>query len=216
MRQTITTLFAFALLIVGCKTGGQYVPDPLPPIYDQHCTPSHTTYEDLAWDTTDFTAPGEIPTDPTEAFKKIEGMIKAKGINIVPKAVTGVDQFDKFTTTLPRNIYVSPDYLSRSDRDKAILLWHEWVHVKQWQRLGVQEFARRWLASAEGRFSLETPAYRESFRLYRLFNVFKSEEALRKYAHKRAEAFYNGYALAGMPKPCMLALAVEIWSYDGS
>lgn len=203
-------LVLIAVFGIGCKAISSA---PLPPTYDGECKPSDDTYLEWALDTQDLAKPGEIPTDPTKARDKAKQWITDKGVGIVEKPVTGKDQFDKFTTTLPENIYVKPGFWDTPVDSQAVTLWHEIVHVRQWERLGPEVMAVRWLVYAEGRWSLEAVAYRETFRVYRLFG--ESEEALQKRVPKRADKFYESYALAGMNKRCMIETTSKIWSMDG-
>lgn len=203
-------LVLVAIFGIGCKA----IPSvPLPPVYDLECQPSDSTYLEWAQDTQDLAKPGEIPSDPQAALDKAKQWISDKGVGIIEKLVTGKGQLDKFTTTLPENIYVKPGFWDTETSEQASTLWHEMVHVRQWKRLGPQEMAIRWGVYAEGRWSLETVAYRESFRVMRLFG--KSEDQLHDYAPKRASDFYDAYALAGMPKQCMIETTSKIWLMDG-
>lgn len=185
---------------------------PLPPVYNQACEPSDPVYLDWAMDTTDLAEPGEIPSDPQEALDKALRIVEEKGIGIVEKEVTGQDKLDRFTTTMPRYIYVKPGFWDQEIWIQAATMWHEIVHIRQWQRLGRAVMGARWTVYAEGRWSLETVAYRESFRVYKLFG--RSDAWIRDFAPKRAERFYETYALSGMPKECMVQITSEIWTMD--
>ena len=203
-------LVLIATFGIGCKTIAAI---PLPPSYDEQCQPSDSTYLDWALDTQDLAKPGEIPSDPKAALEKAKQYLEDKGIPIVEKPFTGKDQFDRFTTTLPDAVYVKPGFWDQEISAQANTLWHEIVHVRQWERLGPSAMAIRWGVYAEGRWSLETVAYRETFRVYRLFG--ESEEKLREFAPKRADKFYESYALAGMNKRCMIETTSKIWLMDG-
>lgn len=185
---------------------------PMPPVYDQACQPSDPVYLNWALETDDLAEPGEIPSDPQEALDKALRIVKEKGIKIVEKEVTGQDKLDRFTTTMPRTIYVKPGFFDQEIADQAATMWHELVHVRQWQRIGRAVMGARWTVYAEGRWSLETVAYRESFRIYKLFG--RSDAWIRDFAPKRAESFYESYALSGMPKECMVKITSEIWTMD--
>lgn len=202
-------LIVLVALLLSCTTLKQI---PVPPTYDDKCVPTHDTYLKWAKETRDLAKDGEIPSDPAEALKKAKEEIEALGIKIVEKPKTGKEQFDGFTTTMPQNIYVAPGFWETPVDKQAQTLWHEIVHVRQWQRLGPEKFATRWLVYAHGRWSLETPAYRESMRVLKIFGV--RDEKIREVAPKYAEMFYESYALYTMPKECTLATTVDIWLSD--
>lgn len=46
---------------------------------------------------------------------------------------------------LPWGIYVTPESLAGDARRRALLVAHELVHIRQWQRLGVGRFLRLYL-----------------------------------------------------------------------
>ena len=213
MRYRHVYLLIVAVLFffggTGCTTLKKL---PLPPTYDQTCQPSSTVYLDWATDETDLAKPGEIPSDPKEAVEKAKQFLEDQGIGIVEKVITGQDKLDRFTTTMPHYVYVKPGFWDQPLRAQAGTLWHEIVHVRQWQRLGRSEMGLRWTVYAEGRWSLETVAYRESFRSMKLFG--SSDTFLRKYAPERAERFYTSYSLSGMDHDCMIQTTSEIWTMD--
>lgn len=207
--QFLLVALAAIFLISSCKS---FPHVPLPPVYDSEGKPSDDTYVKWARDTRDLAKPGEIPLDPQEAFDEAVRVITEDyGLKIVQKPFTGKDQFDRFTTTLPSAIYVKPGFYDQDIRTQANTLWHEIVHVRQWKRLGVEQMAVRWTVFPEGRWSLETVAYRETARSIRRFHTSYD---LSKWAPERAKSFWDSYALNTMSDYMRDVVTVDIWVND--
>lgn len=206
MRKLLGSTFA-CLLFAGCP--GMTVKVHAPPQYEDG-VPTDTYYEDLARETQDMAPEGVIPEDPHEAYLLAMQEIEDNGIEVLPKAV-GIEQWEKFTTTFPTTIYVSADWDEKSEASQTETLWHELVHVREYDRhtpllMGLMYF------TSEGRWALEVQAYRESFRVKRIFGV--SEKDIRKMMRPRAEALYKSYELGTMPHGYAVDKAVDIWMLD--
>jgi hypothetical protein len=201
-------LLCSILLLAGCKDFLAKI--PVPPTYDDNCVANDPTFEKLARMTKDMSGRGEIPTDPQEAYDKALGIVEAKGIKIVPKE-NRKSEFSNFTTTFPTAIFVAGDWDKFPIKTKAETMWHEVVHVNQWDRLGIEVFVINY-AVTEGRWALEVPAYRESLRVWKTFGLPNKE--LIKMAQRRAEDLYEGYMLHSMPKKCMFEKTLDIWLSD--
>jgi len=204
-----------ALVFAGCPG---FYEAPRPPTWDgDTCQPSDAYYLDLAKGTQYLSKEGEIPDDPESALEKVTIALADKDIEIVPKA-EGLEEWEKFTTTFPDTIYISKEYPNYSTAGKAGTLWHEFVHVREYEDLGPKKFFQHYLF-AEGRWALEVQAYRESFRVQRLWGV--AEDQIKLNMETTAENLYVGYELGqvsekgtGMPKQCAVGVAIQIWSLD--
>lgn len=200
--------FGFTFFVAGCPHGPP-VEIVGPPVYDQGA-PLDFFYEELAHRTSEMAPEGTIPSDPHKAWVLAMLAIEENGIRILPKA-KGLEKWEKYTTTFPTKIYVSTDWDQKSEAAQAEILWHEIVHLREYEahtplKMGLMYFV------AEGRWALEVQAYRESFRMKRLFGA--SEENIRKAFRPRAESLYTGYELAAMPKKYAVEKAIEIWMLD--
>lgn len=207
--RCLTLASAFLASGTGCASLKDL---PLPPTYNDRCEPSSTIYLEWAMDTQDLAKAGEIPANPVHAVEKALRLIDESGWKIVEKASVGQDKLDRFTTTSAKHIFVKPGFFKQGSESQAKTLWHELVHIRQWQRLGRGKMGARWAIYAEGRWALETVAYRESFRVMSIFGA--SEQMLRTYAPKRANSFYEEYQLSGMNKKCMIELTTHVWTTD--
>lgn len=186
---------------------------PLPPVYDAQGAPSDDKYVSLARETRDLAKPGEIPFDPQEALDKAIQVIESHGVKLIEKPVTGKDQFDRFTTAMPTAIYLKPGFYDQPVHVQASTLWHEIVHLRQWKRLGVKQMAVLWAVYAEGRWSLETVAYRESARNIRRFQPYY-DFTVEEWAPGRAKRFWDSYALDTMSDYMRDVVTVDIWVDD--
>jgi len=208
MRTILVSAVACSfLLLAGCP--GLAVKVHAPPQYEDG-VPSDSYYEDLARETSEMAANGVIPSDPHEAYLLAMQEIEDNGITILPKA-EGIEQWQKFTTTFPTKIYVAATWDEMSEPTKAEILWHEIVHVREYDKHTPLLMGLMYV-TAEGRWALEVQAYRESYRVKRLFGV--PEEEIRKMMKPRAESLYESYELATMPHDYAIDKAVEIWMLD--
>jgi hypothetical protein len=136
--------------------------------------------------------------------------IEDNGIRILPKA-EGIEQWEKFTTTFPTKIFVAKNWDEMDEASQAVILWHEIVHVREYDAHTPLKMGLMYLV-AEGRWALEVQAYRESYRVRRLFGA--TEEEIRKHMRPRAESLYTSYELGAMPKEYAIEKAIEIWMID--
>jgi len=209
--RTLLKSFAvgFVLFGTGCPHGP---PAGLvgPPVYDENGAPTDPFYEELAKRTSEMASEGEIPSDPHEAYLVAMQEIEDNGIKIVPKA-EGIEQWEKFTTTFPTKIYVAKNWDEKSEAVQAQILWHEIVHVREYDTHTPLMMGFMYVVP-EGRWALEIQAYRESYRVERLFGV--PEEKIRAALEPRAEFLYESYELRAMPHDYAIKKAVEIWMLD--
>lgn len=209
MRKVLASALACSLLLVaGCPSVAKV---HAPPQYADDGTPSDLYYEDLARETSEMAPEGAIPSDPHEAYEVAMQEISDNGIEIVPKADGDLEQWTKFTTTFPTKIFVAVNWDEKSEDVQAEILWHELVHVREYDRHTPLVMGLMYV-TAEGRWALEVQAYRESFRVQRIFGV--PEEKIRERMKPRAEKLYESYELGTMPRDYAVDKAVEIWMLD--
>jgi hypothetical protein len=201
-------LVPVGLLLSGCPGLAKDVPRP--PTWDDQCKPSDPFYWDLANSMEDMAPDDLIPTDPSQALKVAEAEIAEAGITIEPKA-EGLEDWEFFNDTATTEIYTDKKFDSYNDAGKAGILWHELVHVREYERHEIQTFFVMY-AFPEGRWALEVQAYRESYRVLRLWGM--AEEEIKKRMRPRAEMLYDGYDLFQMPKECAIQGAIDIWMQD--
>lgn len=205
-RQAV--LVGALLSMAGCPNFK--LPSYPPPAYAEDGTPSDPFFDQLAQRTSEMAEDGEISSDPEEALRVAHEYIDGRGIRIVPKA-EGLEQWEKFTTTFPRKIFVAKDWDDKPPAIQAEILWHEIVHLREYDAHTPLDMGAMYFV-AEGRWALEVQAYRESFRVKRLFGV--PEEEIRKMMGPRAESLYTSYELGAMPREYAIDRAVEIWMQD--
>lgn len=197
----------FAVTLTGCPSGSTEVPSI--PDYIAGM-PTHSYYERLAYETSEMAPEGAIPSDPAEALAEAERLIEERRIRILPKA-EGMEAWGKFTTTFPRKIYVATYFDELETPYQAVILWHELVHVRQYD-LHTPKYMGLLYLVPEGRWALEVQAYRESFRVMRLLGM--SDDAIKKQMLPTAEVLYKQYELGSMPQGYAINKAVEIWMID--
>lgn len=202
-------LFSLFFSLAGCKTLNS-VRVHGPPAYVDG-VPQDLHYEKLAYRTQEMAVEGEIPSDAKEAYLVALQEIEDQGVRVLPKAESGYEQWDNFTTAFPTVILVAPDWEERSYANRAATLWHELVHLREYDEHGELLMGLMYW-TAEGRWSMEVQAYRETFRVYRILG--EPEENIRKAMRPRAEKLYEGYQLELMPREYAVEKAVEIWMLD--
>lgn len=196
------------LLASGCP-GFKYEA-PRPPTWDDQCQPSDPYYLELAQGTQFMAEEGEIPSDPQEALDKALEYIESKGVDLEYKA-DGIEDWSKFNTTFPKTIYVTKDFDSKSIESQAGTLWHEIAHLREYEEMKPETFYQHYVFP-EGRWALEVQAYRESFRVMRIFGF--SESRIRSRMTVQAEGLYENYELDQMPKACAVDGAINLWATD--
>jgi len=210
-KQIVPFLLLAFVFLTGCKAlSARVLP---PPTYDEQCQPSDKRFMEWALDTQDLVPIEEISADPEESLDQVMAELDRVGLKIVPKGEVGNPQWDGFTTTFPDFILVSGDWEGRGDASKAALLWHELVHKEQWDRLGREAMIARY-ATAAGRWSLEVAAYRQSFRVQRLFGI--PEAQIQRNMKARAESLYEKYLLGSSMPECTQQTSIDIWMLDAA
>lgn len=203
-------LFLVSLVgLASCKSFAAKVQPP--PVYNEECKPTPAYWEGYARETADLAPEGYIPENPDEAYQKALDEVDRLGLRLVGKNEGVHAQWDGFSTTFPDTILLAADWDDKSIQSKAEILWHELVHKRQWDRLGREVFIARYSVAA-GRWGLEVPAYRESFRVEKLFGV--PEDKIRENMERRAESLFVSYALGGSMPECTKQTSVEIWSTE--
>jgi len=202
-------LFCVIFSLTGCKTLNS-VRVQGPPVYKDG-VPQDLHYEKLALRTQEMAKEGEIPSDPKEAYLLAEQKIKELGVQIIPKAPTGFEQWDQFTTAFPSAILVKPGWEERSYASRAPTMWHELVHLRQYKKHGELLMGLMYF-TAEGRWAMEVQAYRETFNVLRIFGT--PEDQIRASMERRAVRLYEAYQLGAMPRDYAINRAIEIWMLD--
>lgn len=76
----------------------------------------------------------------------------------------------KTSVTMAFTLYLGKGFEQKGRTDKAGLLWHEIVHMRQWRKLtGI--FALRYAFDARYRWAYEIQGYRQQFRVWRALGV---------------------------------------------
>lgn len=211
--DTIPKIFSSLLalfLISGCspEEGGLELP-PLAPLYDAECNRSSDVYFDMLMDTQDMPDMSTIPTDPQAAFDMALKFIRDSGRQLIQKPKLDIP-FDRFTTTLQYYIYVGVNFYKNSVAKQAEIMWHEIVHVYQWERFK-SEMVLLYPAT-HGRFSLEGPAYRMTVRMKIHFGA--TPEEIVAWIPLRGESFYRSYVLHSIPRKCFDQQVMTVWTAD--
>jgi len=206
-KLLVSFLACLLFLVTGCPRGATEVPEI--PLYIEGL-PTTRYYENLASDTSEMAPEGAISGDPEEALAQAQRLIKKRHIRILSKA-EGHEGWGKFTTTFPRKIYVATYYEDLGPKFKAATLWHELVHVRQYDRHTPKYMGMLYL-TAEGRWAIEVQAYRETLRAMRQFGI--PEKEIQKQMVPIAEMLYEQYELGSMPRSYAITKAVEIWMID--
>jgi hypothetical protein len=208
-KQIVPALLLAFVFLAGCKgLAAKVLP---PPTYDEACVPSDGRFLEWAQDLQDLTPIDQISADRDESYAQAMAEVEKRGLKIVPKGKVGSAQWDGFTTTFPDFILVGGSWDEKNNAAKAALLWHELVHKAQWDRLGREAFLARYI-TASGRWSIEVPAYRQSFRIQVLFGL--NEDVIRENMADRAVSLYDKYLLGSSMPVCTQQTSVEIWSQD--
>lgn len=206
MRKLLAV--ASCLLLCGCPAL-KSIKVHAPPQYEDG-VPTDKFYENLALRTSEMAPEGAIPSDPHEAYLLAKQEIEDNGVDILPKA-KGFEQWEKFTTAFPTKIFVTTSWDEMNEAQKSATLWHELVHLRQYDEHGEVEMGLMYW-TAEGRWGMEVQAYRETFRVWRTFG--EPEDKIRSAMRPRAESLYEGYELGAMPREYAVEKAVEIWMLD--
>lgn len=148
-----------------------------------------------------------IPEDPTESLVEVRRRIKEAGWGFKTRADTYNGR--KYSVTWRKTIALSANWSKYSTVQKASILWHELVHVRQRQHLGHTRFVARWLLSPFGRWSLEVPAYRQSLIAYETMSrgAFHGTN----YADNKVISMRKGYVLGRINKEQYMHETTKIW-----
>ena len=155
---------------------------------------------------------GEIPNDPQEAYDKAVKLLKKNGYRLKDKPGITKNGMN-FTTTLSRTIWLAGNWEDRSLESKAKILWHELVHTRQRKAWGFTKFAWRY-KSAEGRWRMEVPAYRESIRAMKAIGKGANDKAIKGWIERRMKNMRSGYKLGKLSKSQYEKETKAIWSKE--
>jgi len=162
-----------------------------------------------AGDSTRYLYKGEIPKDPQEAYDKAVALLKEAGYQLKKKPgliKSGMD----FTTTLSKTIWLAGNWDEYSLESKAKILWHELVHTRQRQAWGFAKYALRY-KSAEGRWRMEAPAYRESIRAMKAIGKGASDKAVRSWISSKIDSMRQDYKLTALDAGQYRRETQKIW-----
>jgi hypothetical protein len=157
---------------------------------------------------------GKIPSDPKKALAMAEAELKKAGYKFVRRTST-FDHGRKFTMTLRKRIALSGKWDTYSTDKKAEILWHELVHVRQRKAWGHTKFLRRY-ATAEGRWMIEVPAYRESIRMKKLFAKKYTKKNVEDYVEAKIDSMRDSYALKRLSKSHYERETRKIWMKEAA
>lgn len=152
---------------------------------------------------------GDIPKDPQEAYDKAVELLKKAGYKLKHKRGITKNGMD-FTTTLSRTIWLAGNWESRSLESKAKILWHELVHTRQRKAWGFTKFVWRY-KSAEGRWRMEVPAYRESIRAMQAIGKGASDKKVRDWIERRMKNMRSSYKLTKLDKSQYNRETKKVW-----
>jgi len=133
------------------------------------------------------------PIEPAKLLHQIECWFARNDFKVTTKGPG--DILPELATFYRGGLKLMVKYAKLSARGKAALLGHERVHGRQRLRLGHAKFDVSY-ASARIRVARETPAYRESIRLYRAMGVTKKE--LKSYAAWVPRALRESYLIGAL------------------
>jgi hypothetical protein len=112
--------------------------------------------EDIGAAGSDECAIDWITDDPTFNRDHALALLDDLGVKVVERKA------GKFTTAMPRRLYVGAEFWGKSYAVQSVILTHELVHYCQRSDMGAG-FERTYMHSA-GRWSLEVPAFAQSIR----------------------------------------------------
>lgn len=148
-----------------------------------------------------------IPDDPEESLAEVTRRIKEAGWGFYTRKDTYNGR--KYSITLRRRIGLSANWKSYSTIQKASILWHELVHIRQRQAMGHSRFVSRWLLSPFGRWSLETPAYRQSIVAYEAMSQGRFNGTA--YTKNKVVSMRKGYKLTRIDSKQYAEETTNIW-----
>jgi len=152
---------------------------------------------------------GTIPNDPQEAYDKAVALLNEAGYKLKKKPgliKSGMD----FTTTLSKTIWLAGNWDEYSLESRAKILWHELVHTRQRKAWGFTKYAWRY-KSAEGRWRMEAPAYRESIRAMKAIGKGASDKAVRQWITSKIDSMRTSYKLTALDSGQYKRETEKIW-----
>lgn len=120
--------------------------------------------------------------DPQVVFDEAWHHVELMGFRVLERRT--------IATTLYGAMFLPPEFHTAPLAIRTAWCRHELVHAWEWRVLGRARFAARY-AGARGRFSLEMPAFRETFRTRAYLG--DTEKQLRKEAERRSGAWNRAY-----------------------
>jgi len=150
----------------------------------------------------------KIPEDPDDSLALTKALLKKAGYKFCRRKGT-FEHGRKFTMTLRRRIALSANWDKYSTAKQAEILWHELVHVRQRKSWGHAKFLRRYV-TAEGRWLIEVPAYRESIRAKKALEDYDSGK-VKKYIEFKVGSLWKNYKLGRLHKDQYEKETEEIW-----
>jgi hypothetical protein len=152
----------------------------------------------------------DIPTNSREALKEARSRILDAGWRIAHRKGT-TSHGRKYSMTLRKIVFLSSDWSEYPPHKQAAILWHELVHVRQRQRWGNTRFLARY-ASARGRWSIETPAYRMSIRIYERLSRDGFDSGA--YIQRKLRTFRSDYWLKTIRMSDYTGFTRSVWSRE--
>ena len=152
----------------------------------------------------------DIPKHPGRAYLKARFLIQEAGWGFKSQN-TGTRFSRMFTVTMNHNIWLSESWEEYPVWKKAMILWHELVHIRQRQEWGHTRFLLRYM-TPRGRWAIEVPAYRMSIRVCE--RLSQGEFNSTAYIHKKINSFRQNYRLQLINYPQYKTETLIIWNYE--
>lgn len=127
----------------------------------------------------------KIPSNPSLAVADAKRRIRKAGWSIKTKPIGS-----NWSTTFPKTLWLDDDFHKRTLEEQAMTLYHEYTHVKQWNKIGFFTMLKR-LASTRGRWSVEMPAYRMTIRVAE--KLYGGAWGKNNYVDNKLRSFYKSY-----------------------
>jgi hypothetical protein len=128
---------------------------------------------------------------PEKMIEYYEKLAKKKGIRVLPKSSFFGPNFQRMTTTYPKQIRLGKNYPTYPSIVQGPIWPHEFVHVDQWDYYGIK-FGILYLLPRKS-WAFEMQAYRESVCAKKVLGVSRKE--LEAYINSRPRSLWKGYPL---------------------
>ena len=161
-----------------------------------------------------FLYSGTIPKDADESLAEAKRLLKEAGYSFCRRS-SRFEHGRKFTMTLRRRIALSGNWSKYSTAHKAEILWHELVHVRQRKAWGHARFLARYI-TAEGRWRIEVPAYRESLRAKKAISKGYTQQAVRNYITGKIKSMRASYKLEKLDTGQYKRETQKIWFLEAA